>query len=93
MDQWTDLEANENMIIKENNFRKAIKTRMLETQREKFINSPSQNFDTMMKHATAEDFTDPAAAAILTSHQAGAASNQAVMYQTMKPTADKINLQ
>ena len=37
MDQWTDLEANENMIIKENNFRKAIKTRMLETQRERFM--------------------------------------------------------
>ena len=59
MDQWTDLEANENMIIKENNFRKAIKTRMLETQRERF-NTPSQNFDTMMKHATSEDLIDSA---------------------------------
>lgn len=93
MDQWTDLEANENMIIKENNFRKAIKTRMLETQRERFINTPSQNFDTMMKHATAEDLTE-STAAILSTHQPGPASNaQAAMYQTMKPTADKINLQ
>lgn len=44
MEQWTDLEANETMIIKENNFRKAIKNRMLETQREKF-HSPIHNFD------------------------------------------------
>ena len=58
MERWTDLEANENMIIKENNFRKAIKNRMLETQRERFM-TPSQNFDEAMTTDTAFNYHAP----------------------------------
>ena len=77
MEQWTDLEANEKMIIKENNFRKAIKTRMLETQREKFM-TPSHGFDFKGGEEMLADST--------------AFPQHVNMHQTNKSTADMTNL-